>query len=121
MSLLAILAEYKIENTDENVKILQTILSKWPDVVELKSEADFWVKNVAIWDIPNEQRNRESETLIMADTDLDGCSLYSGDTNSEHDVVKDLICQLFHDKDSADTRYTRHEEDNLFEPSHPDK
>lgn len=105
-SIEEILSSHDICATEDNVKVLETILNNWQTLLSLKEEADFWVHSVAIWGIPEEKRDHETETLQNTNEDLDGCSLYSGDTNADHDNVKDIICQLFYNKDSADTRYT---------------
>jgi hypothetical protein len=105
------LQSYDIELTKTNIELLQTILRNWDKIKLLKEEADFWVHSVAIWDIPEDSRDFSVGRLCNTNNeDLDGCSLYSGDTQAEHGDMKDLLCQIFHGKDSADKRYSEHTE-----------
>jgi hypothetical protein len=98
--------EYDVDVTKENLKIMKTILKNWNKLLDVKKEADFWVHAVSCADVEQKHRKEENETIKDCCDDLDGISLYSGDTECEHtDVLKNFVCQLFHDKDTGDRRY----------------
>jgi hypothetical protein len=105
-----LLLEHGITPDKENLAIFTVLLKNWPQVREMKAEADFWVHSVNIHDVNPEDRNTKTEKLCIPNEeakkfDVDAASLYSGDTECEHDVLSDLICQIFHNKAPADRRY----------------
>lgn len=99
-----VLSEYGIQNTEENIHILECILKKWQIVRDVKDVADFRVKSVFCKDVDSSQITEEFK-ISSSNPNIDGLSLYSGDTQYENDRLPDLVCRIFHNKDCADTRY----------------
>lgn len=102
-----VLLEFGVLPLAENKNILEKLLKNWRYVEELKKQANFWVRSVDVHDVEEEHRVRTEtgEKVSLPGTDLDNCSVYSGDTESEQENLRDVVCKLFHDTVSANRRY----------------
>ena len=104
---LKFLKDVGIETNEINVALMKKLVGKWGMVLSLSAEADFLAGNVNIHEVDEADRNLVTETLDIPDNpDLDGLSLYSGDTESDHAFsLKKTLCELFRGEEPADERY----------------
>jgi hypothetical protein len=109
--------EYGITPSEKNQKIIDKLLRNWRFVEDLERQANFWVNAVSVHQVDEKHRNPDYDTeehvLLPENPDLDGCTLYSGDTESDQENLKDVICKLFHDTVSADLRYEAFQDGDL--------